>query len=36
MTASWTRTYQMRDRMTEKNRLNVEYLYYSKVTGELD
>jgi DNA-binding winged helix-turn-helix (wHTH) protein len=36
MAASWTRAYQLRDRMTEKNRLNVEYLYYYSVTGELD
>jgi eukaryotic-like serine/threonine-protein kinase len=34
--AAYTRAYQLRDRMTEKNRLNVEYLYYSEVTGELD
>jgi len=31
-----TRAYQLRDRMTEKDRLNAEYLYYSGVTGELD
>jgi eukaryotic-like serine/threonine-protein kinase len=36
MAASWMRAYQLRDRMTEKNRLNVEYLYYYSVTGELD
>ncbi len=36
MAASVTRAYQLRDRMTEKNRLNAEYLYYSSVTGELD
>jgi tetratricopeptide (TPR) repeat protein len=36
MAASWTRAYQLRDRMTEKNRLNAEYLYYNSVTGELD
>ncbi|HVR27747.1 MAG TPA: protein kinase, partial [Candidatus Polarisedimenticolia bacterium] len=36
MAASWTRAYQLRDRMTQKNRLNVEYLYYYSVTGELD
>jgi tetratricopeptide (TPR) repeat protein len=34
--AAYTRAYQLRDRMTEKNRLNVEYLYYNSVTGELD
>jgi eukaryotic-like serine/threonine-protein kinase len=34
--ASLTRAYQLRDRMTEKNRLNVENLYYNSVTGELD
>ena len=36
MAASVTRAYQLRDRMTEKDRLNAEYLYYSGVTGELD
>jgi eukaryotic-like serine/threonine-protein kinase len=36
MAAPWTRAYQLRDRMTEKNRLNAEYLYYNSVTGELD
>jgi DNA-binding winged helix-turn-helix (wHTH) protein/tetratricopeptide (TPR) repeat protein len=36
MVASVTRAYQLRDRMTEKDRLNAEYLYYSGVTGELD
>jgi eukaryotic-like serine/threonine-protein kinase len=36
MEASVTRAYQLRDRMTEKDRLNAEYLYYSGVTGELD
>jgi tetratricopeptide (TPR) repeat protein len=36
MAASITRAYQLRDRMTEKDRLNTEYLYYSLVTGELD
>jgi eukaryotic-like serine/threonine-protein kinase len=34
--AAYARAYQLRDRMTEKNRLNVEYLYYCSVTGELD
>ena len=34
--AAFTRAYQLRDRMTKKNRLNVEYLYYYSVTGELD
>jgi DNA-binding winged helix-turn-helix (wHTH) protein len=34
--ASFLRAYQLRDRMTEKNRLNVELVYYSNVTGELD
>jgi DNA-binding winged helix-turn-helix (wHTH) protein/Flp pilus assembly protein TadD len=34
--AAYTRAYQLRDRMMEKNRLNIEYLYYSEVTGELD
>jgi len=36
MAASYTRAYQLRDRMAEKNRLNIELLYYSDVTGELD
>jgi len=36
MVAAFTRAYQLRDRMTEKNRLNIELLYYSDVTGELD
>jgi eukaryotic-like serine/threonine-protein kinase len=36
MATSLTRAYQLRDRMTEKNRLNAEYLYYDSVTGELD
>src|SRR5580658_7166407 len=36
MAASVTRAYQLRDRMTEKDRLNAEYLYYSGVTGELE
>src|SRR5712672_1635954 len=36
MAASITRAYQLRDRMTEKDRLNIDYLYYSWVTGELD
>jgi DNA-binding winged helix-turn-helix (wHTH) protein/tetratricopeptide (TPR) repeat protein len=34
--AAFTRAYQLRDRMTEKNRLNIELIYYSNVTGELD
>ena len=34
--AAITRAYQLRDRMTEKDRLNAEYLYYDAVTGELD
>jgi tetratricopeptide (TPR) repeat protein len=34
--ASYTRAYQLRDRMTEKDRLNADWLYYTKVTGELD
>ena len=36
MVASITRAYQLRDRMTEKDRLNIDYLYYANVTGELD
>jgi eukaryotic-like serine/threonine-protein kinase len=31
-----TRAYQLHDRMTEKDRVNADFLYYSKVTGELD
>ncbi len=34
--ASFTRAYQLRDRMMERNRLNIELIYYSNVTGELD
>jgi DNA-binding winged helix-turn-helix (wHTH) protein/tetratricopeptide (TPR) repeat protein len=34
--ASYTRAYELRDRMTEENRLNAEFLYYDSVTGELD
>jgi eukaryotic-like serine/threonine-protein kinase len=30
------RAYQLRDRLTEKDRLNLEFLYLSDVTGELD
>jgi eukaryotic-like serine/threonine-protein kinase len=36
MTAAFARAYELRDRMTEKNRLNIELIYYSNVTGELD
>ena len=36
MANSFTRAYQLRGRMTEKDRLNIELLYYSSVTGELD
>jgi DNA-binding winged helix-turn-helix (wHTH) protein len=36
MATGMMRAYQLRDRMTEKNRLNTEYLYYSHATGELD
>ena len=36
MKPSYTRAYQLRDRMTEKERVNAEYLYYVHVTGELD
>src|SRR3984957_9743305 len=35
MAAAVTRAYQLRDRMTEKNRTKAEYLYYSVLTGEL-
>jgi serine/threonine protein kinase len=34
--ASITRAYQLRDRMTEKDRVNTDFLYYTYVTGELD
>ena len=34
--AAITRAYQLRDRMTEKDRLNTEFLYYAAVTGELE
>jgi DNA-binding winged helix-turn-helix (wHTH) protein/Flp pilus assembly protein TadD len=34
--AAMTRAYQLRDRMTQKDRLNAEYLYFTNVTGELD
>ncbi len=36
MATGMTRAYQLRDRMTEKDRLNTDYLYYSHATGELD
>jgi tetratricopeptide (TPR) repeat protein len=36
MVASFAHAHQLRDRMTEKNRLNIELIYYSNVTGELD
>ena len=36
MATSYTRAYQLRDRMTEKNTVEYRYLYYSRVTGELD
>ena len=32
--ASYTRAYQLRDRMAEKNRLNAEIDYYGRVTGD--
>jgi len=31
--ASYTRAYQLRDRLTEKDRLNTEIAYYGRVTG---
>ncbi len=34
--ASYRRAYELRDRMTEKDRLNVDFLYFNNVTGELD
>jgi DNA-binding winged helix-turn-helix (wHTH) protein len=36
MATGMMRGYQLRERMTQKNRLNTEYLYYSHATGELD
>jgi eukaryotic-like serine/threonine-protein kinase len=36
MAASFTRAYQLRERMTEKDRVNIDFLYYTYVTGELD
>lgn len=36
MKASYTRAYQLRDRMAEKDRLNIDFLYCTHVTGELD
>jgi eukaryotic-like serine/threonine-protein kinase len=36
MVASFARAYQLREGMTEKNKLNIELIYYSNVTGELD
>ena len=36
MVAAFARAYELRQRMTEKNRLNIELIYYSNVTGELD
>jgi eukaryotic-like serine/threonine-protein kinase len=32
--ASYTRAYQLRDRLTEKDRLNVEITYYAQVDGD--
>jgi tetratricopeptide (TPR) repeat protein len=32
--ASYTRSYQLRDRLTEKDRLNSEIAYYGRVTGD--
>ena len=32
--ASYTRAYQLRDRLTEKDRLNAEIAYYGRVTGD--
>jgi tetratricopeptide (TPR) repeat protein len=31
---SYTRAYQLRDRLTEKDRLNTEFIYYGSVTGD--
>ena len=34
--ASYTRAYQLRDRLTERDRLNAEIDYYGRVTGDWD
>jgi eukaryotic-like serine/threonine-protein kinase len=34
--AAWTRAYQLRDRLAEKDRLNIEYVYFCDVAGDLD
>jgi len=34
MKSAITRAYELRNRMTEPSRLNVEYLYYDNITGE--
>jgi eukaryotic-like serine/threonine-protein kinase len=34
--AAWTRAYQLRDRLMEKDRLNIEYVYFCDVEGDLD
>jgi eukaryotic-like serine/threonine-protein kinase len=34
--ASITHAYHLRERMTEKDRVNIDFLYYTYVTGELD
>jgi eukaryotic-like serine/threonine-protein kinase len=36
MATAFTSAYQLRDRMTERDRLNAEYLYYNNVTGEIE
>jgi DNA-binding winged helix-turn-helix (wHTH) protein len=36
MINAFARAYELRERVTEKNRLNIELIYYSNVTGELD
>jgi eukaryotic-like serine/threonine-protein kinase len=36
MAASYRRAYELRDRMTQKDRLNVDFLYFHNVTGEID
>jgi len=34
--AAWTRAYQLRDRLMEKDKLNIEYVYFCDVQGDLD
>jgi tetratricopeptide (TPR) repeat protein len=36
MAAAWTRAHQLRDRLTEKDRLNLQYVYDGEVIGDLE